>query len=209
MLPRLHLVTDDAVLRSGDFLARARAVVEAHGPAIAVHVRGHGLTARELHAVAAPLAEAAAGAGARLFVNDRLDVALAVGADGVQLGTRSLPVPAARALVGERRWIGVSVHSAGEAAAAARDGANLVLAGTVYASASHPGEAPAGVERLREIARSTTLPVFAIGGIVPARVAEVRRAGAFGVAVLGGAWKAADPVRAIARYLDALAEEVA
>lgn len=209
MLPRLHLVTDDAILRAPDFPARARAVVEAHGPAVALHVRGHGLSARELHGLATSLVEAAAKTGTRLFVNDRIDVALVVGADGVQLGRRSLPVPAARAVIGDRRWIGVSVHSPEEAADAESDGADFVLAGTIYASASHPGEEPAGVGRLREMARSTTLPVLAIGGIVPERVTEVRRAGAFGVAVLGGAWKAKDPVRAIARYLEALAEEVA
>jgi len=205
-LPRLHLITDDAVLLSPGFVERARAVVTAHGAGVALHLRGHGLSGGELFRLAEPLAAACAEAGATFLVNDRVDVALAVGALGVQLGRRSLPIAAVRPLVGPAVRIGYSAHDADEARDAASSGADHVLVGTIYASASHPGEPGAGVERVRATAELAGVPVIAIGGITPARVAEVVAAGAAGVAVLGGIWHEPDPVAAADRYLRALEE---
>lgn len=202
MVPRLHLITDDAVLRGSGFVDRARTVLEAHGSAVALHLRGHGLPAAELWALAHTLAPVARATGSILLVNDRVDVALAAGCAGVQLGRRSLPVGVARQLLGEDAVIGYSAHGVEEALAAMEAGADSILAGTVYASASHPGEAPAGVEWLGAVARAVALPVIAIGGITPARVGEVVRAGAHGAAVLSGVWAAEDAVRAVERYLE-------
>lgn len=202
MIPRLHLVTDDAVLRGAGFAERARAVLEAHGPAVALHLRGHGLPAAELWALTSALAPVATATGSILLVNDRVDVAMAAGCAGVQLGRRSLPVGAARRLLGAEAVIGYSAHGVEEAVAAVEVGADYILAGTVYASSSHPGEAPAGVGWLGAVAREVALPVIAIGGISPARVGEVVRAGAHGAAVLSGVWAADDAVRAVERYLE-------
>ncbi|HEX7089626.1 MAG TPA: thiamine phosphate synthase [Longimicrobiales bacterium] len=207
MLARLHLVTNDAVLRAADFGVRAQAVLAAHGPAIALHVRGHGLAAAELFAIVEDLAFAGDAAGAEILVNDRVDVALAAGTDGVQLGRRSLPVAAARDLLGADAWIGYSAHEAGEAAQAAADGADFILIGTVYETASHPGRAPAGTALVRATVAAVApagVPVLAIGGVTPERVHELIEAGAYGVAALGGVWHTADPVAAAARYLAAL-----
>ncbi|MFO7259849.1 MAG: thiamine phosphate synthase [bacterium] len=207
MLARLHLVTDDAVLRAADFRERAQAVLAAHGSALALHLRGHGVSGAELFELARDLAFGADGAGAELLVNDRVDVALAAGADGVQLGRRSLPIAAARALLGADAWIGYSAHGAEEAAQAAADGADFILVGTLYRTASHPEREPAGVERVRETVAALApaeVPVIGIGGITPERVREVLAAGAYGVAVLGGVWHAADPVAAAADYIAAL-----
>lgn len=207
MLARLHLVTDDAVLRAADFRERAQAVLAAHGSALALHLRGHGVSGAELFELARDLAFGADGAGAELLVNDRVDVALAAGADGVQLGRRSLPIAAARALLGADAWIGYSAHGAEEAARAAADGADFILVGTLYRTASHPEREPAGVERVRETVAALApaeVPVIGIGGITPERVREVLAAGAYGVAVLGGVWHAADPVAAAADYIAAL-----
>jgi len=207
MLARLHLVTDDAVLRAADFRERAQAVLAAHGSALALHLRGHGVSGAELFELARDLAFGADGAGAELLVNDRVDVALAAGADGVQLGRRSLPIAAARALLGADAWIGYSAHGAEEAARAAADGADFILVGTLYRTASHPEREPAGVERVRETVAALApaeVPVIGIGGIPPERVREVLAAGAYGVAVLGGVWHAADPVAAAADYIAAL-----
>lgn len=207
MLPRLHLVTNDAVLRGADFRARAQRVLAVHGERVALQLRGHGLEGRELFALAADLAFAADAAGATVLVNDRVDVALAAGVDGVQLGRRSLPVDRVRELLGADAWIGYSAHAAEEAAVAVEAGADFTLVGTIYSSASHPRARPAGPWRIRRAVRAAAAPVLAIGGVTPARVPEVRRAGAYGVAVIRGVWDAEDPADAAGSYLAMLHDE--
>jgi thiamine-phosphate diphosphorylase len=146
----------------------------------------------------------AVAGGAPVLVNDRVDVALAAHAGGVQLGRFSIPVAAARRILGGEARIGYSAHAADEAEAAAREGADFVVVGTIYATPSHPGEPGAGPERIREVAPRVSVPVIAIGGMAPQRVPEVLAAGAHGIAVLGGVWNDTDPVTAIHRYLAAL-----
>lgn len=205
-LPRLHLVTDDAVLRAPGFEDRAERVLAAHAGAVALHLRGHGLGGGELHRLAVRLGRAAAAWGAPLVVNDRLDVALAAGIRAVQLGRRSVPVDVARRLLGAGARIGYSAHAPGEAAEAAGAGADFVLVGAVYPTASHPGEPGRGVGVVAGAAAVAGVPVIAIGGITPARVGAALAAGAYGVAVVGGVWRAADPAEAARGYLEALAE---
>lgn len=205
-LPRLHVITSDDVLRDDGFADAAERVVEACGAAVAVHLRGHGLPGGALHALAERLLDAASRAGAMLLVNDRVDVALVCGTAGVQLGRRSLPVAEARRLLGADAMIGYSAHAADEARDAGRAGADFVVLGTIYPTASHPGEPGAGLGVVREAVRVAAVPVLAIGGLTPARVDAVLEAGAHGVAVLGGVWHAADPVDAARRYLEALEE---
>jgi thiazole tautomerase (transcriptional regulator TenI) len=125
----------------------------------------------------------------------------------VQLGRRSIAIEHARRLLRPGTRIGASVHSVGEAFRAADDGADFVLLGTIYASASHPEQAGAeqgGVSRVTEVTSRIRLPVIAIGGITPSRVGEVMAAGAWGAAVLGGVWRAANPVAAVDAYIDAV-----
>jgi thiamine-phosphate diphosphorylase len=196
-LPRLHLITSDEVLGARDFQDRATALLAAHGSAVALHVRGHGLGGRALLDIVRSLASARAAA---LLVNDRLDVALAAEV-GAQVGRRSLPVAAARRLL-PRNWLGYSAHAAREAEEAVRAGADFVVLGTIFATPSHPGWPGAGVGLIVEAARVAL--VIAIGGITPARVEPCIAAGAHGVAVLGGVWNATDPVAATAKYLEAL-----
>lgn len=202
-LPRLHLVTNDDVLRSPRFLSDAERVMERGGGAVAIHIRGPGLSGLEIWRIADRLAARAAGWGSHLIVNDRVDVALGCGAAGVQLGRRSMAVAAARLLLGSDPWIGASVHDAAEAKAAAEEGADFVLAGTLYPSASHPSASASGPEWLGEIGHGD-VPIIGIGGITPERVPFVRDAGAYGVAVLGGVWHATDPVDALESYLASL-----
>lgn len=201
-LPPLHVVTDDAVVGGADFLARASAVLEAGGAELVLHLRAPGADGRFLYERAAALVPRARAAGARLLVNDRVDVALACGADGAHVGARGLPVHDARRLLGPARWLGASVHDEAEARAAAAGGADFLLVGTIYATASHPGRAGAGPDLLRRLA-PLARPMVAIGGIDPARVAEVRAAGAAAVAVLRGVWAADDVAAAVERYRNA------
>jgi thiamine-phosphate diphosphorylase len=202
-LPQLHIVTDDAVLASKAFHDVAERVLERCGPAAALHVRGPATSGAKLYAIAAQLRTFALRSRAWLLVNDRVDIALAVRANGVQLGARSLEVRDARALLGDGATIGCSVHDAAAALRAERDGADFLMLGTIYESASHAGHAAAGTALVRETAERTALDVIAIGGITPERIAAVAAAGAHGVAVLGGVWRTDDPAQAAAAYMEA------
>lgn len=203
MVPRLHFVTDDDVVARPDFVDTAVAVLERCAPDVAVHLRAHRTPARRVYDVAERLV-ARAPSGTTVIVNDRIDIALAFGTRGVQLGRRSIPVSDARALLGAGTWIGYSAHAPQEAADAVAGGADFVLMGTIYESASHEGRAPAGVDAVRECRARAAAPVIAIGGVTPDRVAELADAGASGVAVLGGVWKATDAPAAAAAYAAAV-----
>ncbi len=137
---------------------------------------------------------------AGLWINDRVDLAMAVRADGIQLGARSLPVGVARWLLGRSAWVGQSVHEV-EAAAACE--ADVALLGNIYATESHPDREALGIQAVRR-ASSLPRPIVAIGGITPERAAEVVDAGAWGVAVLSGVWRESDAAAAVRRYLHAL-----
>lgn len=159
----------------------------------AVQLREKDLTGRALLALAERLRKATAARGAALFVNDRLDVALAVGADGVHLGERSFPVDVARVVL-SHATIGASVHDVADAAASAAD---FVFFGPVFATPSKAlfGE-PQGTVRLAEAVRAAAVPVLAIGGIDRETVAAVRATGAHGMAVIRAILAAADPAEA-------------
>jgi thiamine-phosphate diphosphorylase len=201
-LARLHLVTDDATLAESRFHHAAEAVLERGGSGVVMHLRGHATGGRALHDHAIRLAGAALRTGAWLLVNDRVDVAMAARANGVQLGHRSIGVADARALLGHGARIGYSAHAALEAGRAAAEGADFIVAGTIYATPSHPEAAGAGLQRIRDCASASGLPVLAIGGVSPERVPAVAAAGAWGVAVLGGVWRASDPAAAAGAYLE-------
>ena len=203
MIPRLHVVTDDAVLADPSFPETAVALARALGDDLALHVRGHATAARRLHDLVAGLERAFDGTGARLLVADRIDVALATDRAGVRLGERSIPVTAARRLVGDRT-LASSVHGVSEAEAASRDGTDLLVVGTIWPTASHPGRPGAGTARIAEVCARVRVPVVAIGGVTPERAREARVAGAAGVAVLRGVWAAGDPVAAARTYLAAM-----
>jgi thiamine-phosphate diphosphorylase len=137
-----------------------------------------------------------------LFVNDRLDVALAVPTAGIQLGHGGVPVSAARAL-NPQWWIGKSVHDLAEADAARAEGADYLVVGPVYASATHPDRPAIGLECLRATV-ALGLPVMAIGGITLERVRAVRAAGAYGIAAIRALWDAAEPADAARRMREEL-----
>ncbi|MFL5385352.1 MAG: thiamine phosphate synthase [Longimicrobiaceae bacterium] len=200
-IPLLHAVTDDAVVARAGFAERAEEVLAAGGSRLALHLRAHAASGRALHGLAARLAARAGETGSLLLVNDRVDVALAAGAHGVQLGRRSLSVADARRL-GGGMLLGASVHAVEEGGEAAEAGADFLVAGAVYPTATHPGRAGAGL-RLIESVAALGLPVIAIGGVTPERAGELRRAGAMGMAAIRGVWDAPSPADAVQRYIDA------
>ena len=149
-----------------------------------IQLREHDLEAADLAAVARDLLDITRGTPTRLVVNDRLDVALACGADGVHLRGDSIPVAAARRLAPEGFLIGRSVHGVDDADRAA--GADYLIAGTVFPTASKPASQPLlGLEGLRTIVSAAQVPVLAIGGITEAGCDDVAGAGAAGVAAIG------------------------
>ena len=195
-LPRLHAITDERVARRTDLGEVASALASGGGAALAFHARGRSLSGREHYELAIRLS---AFPPARLFVNDRLDVALAAGAVGVQLGAASLEPETARRL-NAVWWIGRSVHDWEEAQSARAAEADYLLVGPVFATATHAGREPLGVERFRAIAR-LGLPAVAIGGVTAERVPELRAAGAYGVAAIRALWEAGDPTGTARRMI--------
>jgi thiamine-phosphate pyrophosphorylase len=171
----------------------------------AVQLREKDLAARDLLSMARVLRDSTRRHGAKLLVNDRADVALGVGADGVQRAGTSLPVSALRAISPPGFLIGASVHSLAEARVAELEGADFLLFGPVYATPSKRQYGPPqGLSALERVASAVRLPVFAVGGLTPARVAEVVRAGASGVAVIAAILGTARPADAVKAFLDAL-----
>jgi thiamine-phosphate diphosphorylase len=152
--------------------------------------------------------EAIAGR-ALLIVNERVDVALAARSHGVQLGEEALPIGSVRQFAGSHVLIGRSVHSIESARQAVADGADFLVAGTMYATRSHPGAEPIGPSLVRNIARlqagtSNPLPVIGIGGITVENVGEVMGAGASGVAVITSILASADPKAEATRLKNAM-----
>ena len=171
----------------------------------AVQLREKDLAVRDLLSMARALRESTRRHGAKLLVNDRADVALAVGADGVHRAGTSLPVSAIRAISPPGFLIGASVHSVAEARAAEPDGADFLLFGPIYDTPSKRQYGlPQGLSALERVASAVRLPIFAVGGVTPARVAEVVRAGASGVAVIAAILGAERPADAVKGFLDAL-----
>ena len=127
----------------------------------------------------------------QLLVNGRADIAQLSGAAGVHLPENGLPPQRVHANFPRLRC-GVSVHSVVAAQRAQNEGADYLLFGSVFPTASHPGQTPAGVEKLREVCTATALPVFAVGGITATNAHACREAGAHGVAVIRAIWQEPD-----------------
>lgn len=203
-LPRLHAITDERVARRPDLDDIARELATAGGDRLAFHARGRDLTGLEHYDLAIRLS---VYPPSRLIVNDRLDVALAAAAHGVELRGDSLSPRDARSL-DPQWWIGLSVHDLAEARAAHAAGADYLLVGPAFATATHPDRVPLGLARLTEIvSRGGGLPVIAIGGVTPERVPELKRAGVYGVAAIRALWAAADPAEAARRMTQELDQE--
>jgi thiamine-phosphate pyrophosphorylase len=169
----------------------------------AVQLRDKSATPREQVAAAGRLLELTRPVGALLFVNDRLDVALAAGADGVHLGPDDLPVEAARRAAPAGLLVGYSTDDPERARSAAAEGADYVGCGAVWSTGTKAvGDEAIGLERLDAVARAVDVPVVAIGGITPERAAEVARTHAAGVAVVSAVMAAPHPGDAVRALLE-------
>lgn len=202
---RLCLVTDGRATLGRPLLRAVEACLTAG--LRAVQLREKDLAGGELFRLAGEFRALTWRYGARLLLNDRADVALAVRADGVHLPADGLPPDAARLLIGHERFLGVSTHSVAEAEAAGRAGADFVFFGPVYDTPSErPYGPPQGLSALAQVCARSRVPVFAIGGVAAARVRELQAAGAGGVAVVRALLEDEDPARATKAMLTACDE---
>jgi thiamine-phosphate pyrophosphorylase len=189
---KLYLITDRKLFTAHYSLFTA--VEEAlKGGVKAVQLREKDLGIRELLQMAYTLRTLTERYRARLFINDRVDVAMAVGADGVHLGGDSMPAFAARKAAGEALLIGVSTHSCAEALHAQEEGADFVTFGPVFETPSKMKYGrPLGLDALREASGKITIPVFGIGGIKKETASDVLNAGASGIALISAILAAED-----------------
>jgi len=201
---RLTLVTDRTQTRGRELVSVVGDCLAAGLPA--VQVREKDLGAAELAVLCRRIRGLTQDTRALLIVNDRVDVALAVGADGVQRSSTSLTVEDIRAIADKRLRIGASIHSLPDALQAELEGADWLVFGPVYDTPSKRMYGPPqGLDKLARVAAAVRIPVVAIGGLTPERVREVRRAGARGVAVVSSILAADSPADATRRFLEALA----
>ncbi|MDO8281862.1 MAG: thiamine phosphate synthase [Thermodesulfovibrionia bacterium] len=151
----------------------------------AVQLREKDIETRELLKLASKMRDLTAKYDAKLFINDRFDIALAVGADGVHLTQKSIPADAVRKALKNKLLIGVSTHSLKEAKEAEKGGADFITFGPVYKTPSKLkyGE-PLGIDVLKDVSRKIKIPVFALGGVKAENIDEVKKSGAFGAAMI-------------------------
>lgn len=196
----IYLVTDDGCLQGRELLDCVREALE--GGVTLVQYRAKTASSAEMYAEALQLKALCDSFKVPLIINDRLDIAMAVGAAGVHLGQDDLPCAAARKILGEDYIIGVSAHNPAEAKAALQSGADYLGCGAVFGTATKADVKKLGTEGLMAICREKGLPVVGIGGVTADNYREVRAAGADGAAIVSGILAQPDisaTVRAIAK----------
>ena len=196
----IYLVTDDGCLQGRALLDCVREALE--GGVTLVQYRAKTASSAKMYAEALQLKALCDSFKVPLIINDRLDIAMAVGAAGVHLGQDDLPCAAARKLLGEDYIIGVSAHNPAEAKAALQSGADYLGCGAVFGTATKADVKKLGTEGLAAICKDKGLPVVGIGGVTADNYREVRAAGADGAAIVSGILAQPDirtTVEAIAR----------
>jgi thiamine-phosphate pyrophosphorylase len=205
MMDGLYVITDSALCPGRTHAHIARAAIT--GGAKIVQLRDKDATDREFYNWAVELRDLTRSTGVAFFVNDRVDIAAAVGADGVNIGQTDMPVAAARGVLGPDAIIGVSADSLEEALQAERDGADYVGFGPVFPTVTKLDAGPvSGLETLAEVVRNLSIPVVAIGGIGLSNIGQVAETGAAGAAVVSAVVCAADipsATRALVQAWDA------
>lgn len=196
----LYLISDRHQTGGRDLLEVIEAALQ--GGVQAVQLREKDLNSDQLYTLGEALRTLTRRYRAQLLINDRIDIALAVEADGVHLTEHSLPVPVARQLLGNDKLIGVSTHQLQRARDVEQQGADFVTFSPIYATPSKARYgAPQGVEKLEHICQELTIPVIALGGITAQRSAAVLNAGAQGCAVISAILSADNPCLAAQEFL--------
>ena len=215
---RLYLITDRRAVKSASLLDACEAALQiaaefAPPGSVALQLREKDLDAREVYALARRLREMTTRVGAPLFINERVDIAVACDADGVHLPVASISAGAARKLLGQDRLLGVSTHSVPDVVAASREGqADFAVFGPVFEPLSKGSYgAVRGPATLFQACQAGSLPVFALGGITPARVAELntnaQSVNLAGVAAIGSIICSDSPRQEMSSMIEALRVE--
>lgn len=201
-LPSLYLITDRQQVRAPDHYFEVIEELLAAGLGM-LQLREKDLPAAELYRYAVKLRDLTDKYGSLLLINDRIDIARAVSADGVQLGKMSLPLKAARDQLGQEAIIGVSTHSLEEARTAQHDGASFITYGPVfYTPSKAPYGAPVGVESLRQACAAVSIPVYALGGVKYENIDAIRATGIHGIAAISALIGSSAPAQDFRRLRD-------
>ena len=202
----IYLVTDDGCLQGRTLIDCVREALE--GGVTLVQYRAKTASSAEMYAEALQLKALCDSFNVPLIINDRLDIAMAVGAAGVHLGQDDLPCAAARKILGEDYLIGVSEHNPAEAKAALQNGAHYLGCGAVFGTATKADVQKLGTDGLAAICREKGLPVVGIGGVTADNYREVRAAGADGAAIVSGILAQSD-IRATVKAIAKVSQEFA
>ena len=195
----LYFCTDRGLMSSATIEENVEAALT--GGATVVQLREKHCSSREFYELAVRVRAIARRFGAPLIVNDRVDIALAAGADGVHVGQSDLPCAAVRRLVGEGMLVGVSAGSVAEALAAAREGADYLGVGAMYATGTKEDAGLVTMEELKNIRRAVELPIVVIGGIIKATLGNFKGMGIEGIAVVSAIAAQKDPTAAARELL--------
>lgn len=202
-LSGLYLILDPSVAGTRSLSDLAKTALDAGVRLFQLRMKAP--DTRMFHDMAAALCPLIRAGGGIFIVNDRCDVAAAVGADGVHLGQDDLPLAEARAILGSGKLIGISTHNLAQAVEAQAGGADYIGYGPVFPTATKENPDPVvGVAGVREVRAKVRIPIVAIGGITAKNAADVRAAGADGIAVVSAVLAASDPQTAIAELLQAI-----
>lgn len=202
----IYLVTDDGCLQGRALIDCVRKALD--GGVTLVQYRAKTASSAEMYAEALQLKALCDSFNVPLIINDRLDIAMAVGAAGVHLGQDDLPCAAARKILGEDYLIGVSAHNPAEAKAALQSGADYLGCGAVFGTATKAYVKKLGTDGLAAICKAKGLPVVGIGGVTADNYREVRAAGADGAAIVSGILAQPD-IRATVRAIAKISQEFA
>ncbi len=202
---RLYVVTDERLSKGRSHVETARLAVE--GGVDALQLRDKNASGKKLFEMALEIREITKDAGAAFIMNDRVDIAIAAGCDGIHLGQADLPLPAARKLVGREMIIGVSISGVTEATQAFKDGADYVSISPLFDARKTKPDAgePLGLQALRDVSKECRLPVMAIGGINKTNIPDAIQAGAQCAAVISAVVGAEDiplAVRELTRLIE-------
>jgi thiamine-phosphate pyrophosphorylase len=200
MNPTLYVVLDRTAARGRDLDSLLAAVID--GGCRMVQLREKEWPSGRLLPLARRLRDRCRSAGVTFIVNDRVDVAVAVEADGVHVGQDDLPARLTRSFLTEGMVLGVSTHDVEQARAARDDGADYVAVGSMFQTATKPDFQLVGPALIRKLRGEIRVPLIGIGGITHDNVADVVRAGADGVAVISAVCAAPDPSAATRRFLE-------
>lgn len=197
---RLHIITDTSLQERFSHIELTELAIA--GGADTIQFRSKSGSTREQIETAAEMKKICNSAGIPLIINDRIDVAMAVEADGVHLGQDDFPISKAREILGDQFIIGGSAGNMGEADICLKEGADYIGSGPVYYTGSKKDAGPAiGVDSIKKLVERIPIPVIAIGGISAINVPELFKAGAHGIAVISAVCMSDDPVKATKEFI--------